>query len=480
MGGAGHATISDHTLVYRHTVLKGENSRAIAVRSPVTQGLIISNDCSSKGMRFASAKAGAKRTVSLADLVFSPCKRSLTSPSGCEPGVTSVGVDTLPPRMVGVSTRKDPKSVFYSGDAIDIAVLFTKPVIFVVSPDNGVNPFAVGRPYLDLNSGGEASFVGYFPNDNSTLLFRYLVASGETTDGKPLEVVKFETNGAVVTSANGLDIVANEEVLKAVKDANSGLSAAGLIVQRSSTARRLEVFGAVGGGRDVFSLHSVIYIILTFDDVVFQRPKDNNSAALDACRPTLRTNFGTLEFLPREEFNAIVQGNVAGRQQIVFRRSVEPEDGLYESIEIEKPYDTAVNATGCSPAATGMVVPVALSKIAGFYPLENQNNPFEAWVKFSNITVGLAPGRIGDVDILVTFSKPVDYQILLDPLNVQDAAKTREARLYGTPRIALNTLAYAYLLGYANPDIPGQLDPLRTPRAVFVMNMMIMNMICMT
>eukprot|EP00741_Cyanophora_paradoxa_P018546 tig00021070_g17905.t1 len=265
---------------------------------------------STRGMRFASAKAGAKRTVSLADLVFSPCKRSLTSPSGCEPGVTSVGVDTLPPRMVGVSTRKDPKSVFYSGDAIDIAVLFTKPVIFV----------------------------------------------------------------------------------------------------------------------------------------------DNNSAALDACRPTLRTNFGTLEFLPREEFNAIVQGNVAGRQQIVFRRSVEPEDGLYESIEIEKPYDTAVNATGCSPAATGMVVPVALSKIAGFYPLENQNNPFEAWVKFSNITVGLAPGRIGDVDILVTFSKPVDYQILLDPLNVQDAAKTREARLYGTPRIALNTLAYAYLLGYANPD----------------------------
>eukprot|EP00741_Cyanophora_paradoxa_P018545 tig00021070_g17904.t1 len=185
--------------------------------------------------------------------------------------------------------------------------------------------------------------------------------SGETTDGKPLEVVKFETNGAVVTSANGLDIVANEEVLKAVKDANSGLSAAGLIVQRSSTARRLEVFGAVGGGRDVFSLHSVIYIILTFDDVVFQRPKDNNSAALDACRPTLRTNFGTLEFLPREEFNAIVQGNVAGRQQIVFRRSVE------------------------------------------------------------------------------------------------DAAKTREARLYGTPRIALNTLAYAYLLGYANPDIPASL-----------------------
>eukprot|EP00741_Cyanophora_paradoxa_P018548 tig00021070_g17907.t1 len=370
--------------------------------------------------------------------------------------------------MIGVSTRKDPKSVFYSGDAIDIAILFSKPVIFVVASDNGVNPFAVGRPYLDLNSGGEASFVGYFPNDNSTLLFRYMVASGETTNGKPLEVVKFVTNGAVITSANGLDIVANEEALRAVTDAASGLAAAGLVIQRSSTARRLEVFGAVGGGRDVFSLHSVIYLILTFDDVVFQRPKDvdNTSTALDACRPTLRTSVGLFQFTPREEFNAIVQGNVAGQRQIVFRRSVEPEDGLYESIEIEKPYDTAVNATGCSPAATGMVVPVALSKILGFYPLENQNNPYEAWVKidtfsativgvaskFTNVTVGLAPGRIGDVDILVTFSKPVDYQLLLDPLNVQDAAKTREARLYGTPRIALNTLAYAYLLGYANPD----------------------------
>eukprot|EP00741_Cyanophora_paradoxa_P018543 tig00021070_g17902.t1 len=224
-----------------------------------------------------------------------------------------------------------------------------------------------GRPYLDLNSGGEASFVGYFPNDNSTLLFRYLVASGETTDGKPLEVVKFETNGAVVTSANGLDIVANEEVLKAVKDANSGLSR----------------YSALSRGRDVFSLHSVIYIILTFDDVVFQRPKDNNSAASTPAgrRCALTSELGVP---PARGVNAIVQGNVAGRQQIVFRRSVE------------------------------------------------------------------------------------------------DAAKTREARLYGTPRIALNTLAYAYLLGYANPDIPGQLDPLRTPRAVFVMNMMIMNMICMT
>eukprot|EP00741_Cyanophora_paradoxa_P018549 tig00021070_g17908.t1 len=48
LGGSSHATISDHTLVYRHKVLKGENSRAIAVRSPASQGLIISNECSSK------------------------------------------------------------------------------------------------------------------------------------------------------------------------------------------------------------------------------------------------------------------------------------------------------------------------------------------------------------------------------------------------------------------------------------------------
>eukprot|EP00741_Cyanophora_paradoxa_P020810 tig00021312_g20089.t1 len=446
IGGAGLSTSTDQMLVYRHQIEKEENANAIAVRSPTSQALVVSAECSSTGMRFASVTGSGTSTPGF---VFSPCKKSSTSPTGCEAGVTSVALDTQPPRMVAFGTRKAKNSVFFSGDAIDISVVFSKPVIYVTSADNG-NPFAVGRPYLDLNSGGEAAFVGYFPNDNTTLLFRYQVGSGQSTNQKPLEVTQFVANGAVITSPNGLDIVANDEALKAVLHARSGLTAAGLIIQRSSSPRKLEVFGAVGKGQDVYSLNAIIYIILSFDDVVF--PPTASPAALTACRPTLRTNVGVFQFIPRDEFNTIVQArHPIFQKQIVFQRTVQREDGLYDRIEIEKPYNSAVNATGCSLVETGMVIPVQLHKISGFYPADSTSSPFQAAVKITNVTMGLAPGRLGEIDILVTFSKPIEYQLMTDPITSLDATKSREVRLYGTPRIALNIPAYAYLMGYANP-----------------------------
>eukprot|EP00741_Cyanophora_paradoxa_P018372 tig00000204_g17739.t1 len=470
--GASEEIINDRTLVLSKKIAEGDQTSAatIGVQLPVAKALRITGaSCKATGMVLDAASAAVEKrdfsapsnppikrmtpdSVEVTDFYLHPV-RSYEPASSPKLYISGVSVDTLPSTLSQVSSKK-AAGAYYAGDIIDIFVSFNRPVSFFLLTDGTSTTY--GKPYLDVNTGGVASFIGHAPRDTATLVFRYVVGSGEATPQDSfLEVTAFVLNGGLISSPNGLD--AKFDLPRV--GSPSGLSASRISVNRSSSIVSLRVFGAVGGGADVFSVGDIVRVLASFDDTV-----DDASLDADGCSPTLATSIGTFARVPRDTFNKQISGTVAGPYDIVFERAVSESDGVIDSIAVSKPYDKAMSLDGC-PASSRIRTPVQLGKARGFYPLLASSDGLAADIrtdtvpatvvgvtsKLQNNSTPLGPGDA--IDILVAFSKPVKFGLLTDPILFNDFEnKNYDARRYGTPRLILNAPAYAYLMGYANAD----------------------------
>lgn len=153
LAGVEPEDLTDTSLAFSYTVKAGDSASAVKLFTGQGPALVVKQAC-------GLIQAG-----------------SIKVPQALTPG--NVQVDTARPRISSIRTS-DARSNLTVGNAIDLVVSVTSPVIFAAGADKDT---AASLPYIMLNSGGSARLLEsqISRRPTSSLIFRYVIGSGEKT-----------------------------------------------------------------------------------------------------------------------------------------------------------------------------------------------------------------------------------------------------------------------------------------------------------